>query len=152
MYTEKTCVVNASGIEFIGANLNALHKDGKTITANQSELRKWVNMVETTVVEETGGFFGINADDSISGKIEIINVPFHLLEKWDWYFPISESMIYAAKNIDASASESTIKKILEIGLPYRPSSADDVSRTIKDYKANVINDMLKAAIATIPQG
>lgn len=149
MNTEKTCKVNSSGIEFITTKLNELHKDGKAITANQSELIKWVDMVESAVVEETGGFLGIYSEDSVSGKIEVINIPFHMLESWDWTFLISQSMIDAAKKIDASASESAIRKILELGLPYRSSSADDVSRTIKGFPPEIIDGMLEAAIATM---
>lgn len=62
---------------------------------------------------------------------------------------ITQGMINAAKTVDDSIDEAVIRKILEIGLPYRTGSLDDVARAIKGVPQDIIDDILDAAIAAI---
>lgn len=64
-------------------------------------------------------------------------------------FEITQTMILSANSVDASVDETVVRKILEIGLPYRTGSLDAVSKVVKGVSQDVIDDMLDAAIAAI---
>jgi len=62
---------------------------------------------------------------------------------------ITQTMILAANSVDVSVDEVVVRKILEIGLPYRTGSLDAVSKVVKGVSQDVIDDMLDTAIAAI---